>query len=142
VIPVLRLSIDHQAAMVAHGRAEWPKEACGLLLGRGDHQAILVEALRPSANLSSEPQRQFEIDSALYLETQRQLRGSGQSVIGIYHSHPNGTAAPSAADLAQAWTTNFVWLILGITPEHEPIAAAFWRGATQEFQPMGLTIEE
>ncbi len=142
MIPVLRLSPAHQAMMVAHGRAEWPNEACGLLLGRGDNQAILVEALRPSANLSPEPHRQFEIDSALYLETQRHLRGSDQSVVGIYHSHPNGQAAPSAADLAQAWTTNFVWLILGIAPEHEPVSAAFWRGATQTFQPMGLTIEE
>ena len=32
-------------------------------------------------------------------------------MIGCYHSHPGGTATPSAADLAGAGENGFLWLI-------------------------------
>ena len=52
--------------------------------------------------------------SRLRLTLQRGLRGSGQAVVGLYHSHPDGAAQPSASDLAEAWEPELVWIIVAV----------------------------
>ena len=34
-------------------------------------------------------------------------------VVGLYHSHPNGSATPSKIDLSRAWETALTWVIIG-----------------------------
>ena len=46
-------------------------------------------------NLADTPDR-FEIDPAEQIKLMRALRGAGREIIGCYHSHPNGSAEPSA----------------------------------------------
>ncbi len=87
-----------------------PGEACALLIGRAAAAAILVSGLAPSRNLAAEADA-FEIDTSLRLQLQRQVRREGESVVGIWHSHPIGTATPSPRDAAGAWEPGLIWLI-------------------------------
>jgi proteasome lid subunit RPN8/RPN11 len=83
-------------------------EVCGLLLGRADR----IEAIRPARNVAPDPSRHFEIDPATLIAAHRDARGGGPGVIGHYHSHPSGVAAPSATDAACAAADGSLWLIV------------------------------
>jgi len=94
--------------------AAYPNEGCGLLVGRRQDDRVEVTALAPSANLAPDPAHRFEIDPALRLRLQRELRGSGEDIVGLYHSHPDGAAAPSDTDARMAWEPELIWLIAAV----------------------------
>jgi proteasome lid subunit RPN8/RPN11 len=72
-----------------------------------------VTGVVPAPNVAPGEDR-FEIDPALLLATHRRLRGGADRIIGHYHSHPSGPAAPSARDRASSYTPGLAWLILGL----------------------------
>lgn len=80
-------------------------EICGLLLGD-------PADARACRNVHAQPARHFEIDPAELLRAHRAARGGGPRVIGCYHSHPSGNAAPSATDAANANPDGTIWLIV------------------------------
>ena len=91
--------------------AAYPEECCGLLLGHEQGKdRIVVSAAVASANLAAEPQRHFEVDPALYLRLRRAAAAEplGAHLIGLYHSHPEGEAVPSASDAAEAWQEGWI----------------------------------
>ena len=94
--------------VVAHARAEHPREACGLLLGTPGS----VTHAEPACNVSRSPERNFEIDPSTLLRVHREARGQGLAVVGHYHSHPGGSAEPSRTDAARAVEDGQLWLIV------------------------------
>jgi len=84
-------------------------EVCGLLLGR----EMEVTAVSPCRNVAADPQQHFEIDPAALIAAHRSARTGAPAVLGHYHSHPSGSAAPSACDAAAAAPDGALWLILG-----------------------------
>jgi desampylase len=89
-----------------------PSECCGLLEGLHDADGFRITALHPARNLAGSPER-FELDPQDHFAAHRVARTNGHSLIGCYHSHPHGEAAPSAADRAGVGEENFLWLIAG-----------------------------
>ena len=92
-----------------------PQECCGLLLGVMAQAGTpaQVTQLRPAANIANEPKHRFEIDPAVLIAAHRAARVGGPAIIGHYHSHPSGIAAPSAVDAAMAQGDGEVWIIVG-----------------------------
>lgn len=99
--------------VLAHARAERPRECCGVLLGHG--QRILT-ATR-ARNLADDPLRRFLIDPGDHIAARRGARRQGLDVLGFYHSHPRSSAAPSATDDAEASYAGAVSLIIGMDGE-------------------------
>ena len=95
------------AAIVGHAAVAWPVEACGLLMGRGDG----VETAIAAANVAADPTTAFEIDPAALIAAHRAARSGAPPIVGWYHSHPNGVAAPSPTDAARAAPDGRLWLI-------------------------------
>ncbi len=93
--------------ILSEAAAATPAECCGLLLGEGDH----VIAIRAAANVAADPVRRFEIDPAVLIAAERETRRGGQALVGYYHSHPEGSAEPSATDLVMAPPDGRVWII-------------------------------
>ena len=106
----LRLPQALLAQVTLEARKALPGECCGLLLGHRDGDLASAVALHPARNLSPERER-FQIAPDDHFPAVRRARSAGLQVIGCYHSHPHGQAAPSAADLAGAGEEDFVWLI-------------------------------
>lgn len=135
----MRLSAAAAQAIRNHARADYPDEACGLLIGPVGPAAIVDQAV-PSANQAgSDRGHRFEIDMALYLRLQRDLRGSGRRILGIYHSHPDGPASPSARDVAGAWSDHHLWLIMAVAASGI-VEVAGWQplGRGRGFAPVRL----
>ena len=96
--------LDRIRASAAADRAE----ICGLLLGTGRR----ITDIAPAANVATDPKRHFELDPAVLIAAHRAARRGGPQVLGHYHSHPSGVAAPSLTDAASAAPDGSVWLIV------------------------------
>jgi proteasome lid subunit RPN8/RPN11 len=119
--------------MRAAARAAHPCEACGILLGEG---ARITDALA-APNVHPTPHTHFEIDPQTLIDAHRSARSGGAQVIGYYHSHPQGPAAPSATDRACAAGDGKVWAILGASD-----AVTFWRDGEQGFAALPFSIAD
>ncbi len=121
---MLLLKPEDLKQIADHAEADYPREACGLLLGyqRADGH-IEVTQVAASENMAASGRNdRFEVDPELRLRLMRQARdaapvgemGAARGIIGHYHSHPDGSARPSASDLAMAWEPDLVWLITAV----------------------------
>ena len=109
-----------------------PDEACGLLLGVDG----VVNEARSCANLAAAPRRFFEIDPAALIAAHRAERGGGPSLLGYFHSHPSGSAEPSAEDQRQASGDGKVWAIVGLGE------VRFWCDAPQGFVALSYALAD
>ncbi len=140
---MIRLSMAQAEAICDAAERTYPEECCGLLVGpAGTPEALSVSRVVPSANVCEGDRRQgFEIDPRLLLELHRELREGAEAMIGVYHSHPNGSGAPSETDLARAWDPDLVWIIAAVREGGSASLAAFRPlPAKLRFEPVTLRI--
>ncbi len=86
---VLVVEAERLAEIEAHCEACYPNEALGLLYGATPAQVDRVAVVAPSDQ------------SATSVSIAAQAVISEPQVIGTFHSHPDGPAEPSVADLRQ-----------------------------------------
>ncbi len=135
---MIELERTHLAAIARAAEEAYPEECCGLLVGtlQGGHRR--VTRIAASANVAEGDRRQrFEVDPRLIFALHRELRGGSERLVGHYHSHPDGPAAPSATDARMAWEPGLAWLIVpvaagraGPPAAHEPSAEGGFRQLT------------
>lgn len=118
-------------ALMQQAENAHPLEACGLLFGEADR----ITGWRTARNVAAEPTRRFEIDPATLIAALRDEREDGPRVIGYWHSHPNGIAAPSKTDAAMAAGDGKLWLIVAGN------AVTAWRATMSGIEPVELDIE-
>ena len=139
----IRLSPAQLQAIERAAEAAYPEEACGLLVGRaGPGGAWHVKAVEASANVAEPPRtRRFEVDPKLRLRLERELRESPDSVMGVYHSHPNGLAEPSETDISMIFEPDIIWLITAVSEGRAGATMAY--KPTEDgaaFRPLGLDL--
>jgi proteasome lid subunit RPN8/RPN11 len=116
---MLVLSAQQMAAIASAAEAAWPAEGCGLLIGKGRRRVVVTQVMAADNLLKSEGNDRFELDPAARFAAERAVRGTDQRVIGHWHSHPDGSARPSATDMARAWEPDLIWLIVGTAADGE-----------------------
>ena len=85
-------------------RAGYPHETCGLLLGVRTGDAVEVRELVQARNLNRvRAQDRYELDPDDFLAADALARTQGIEIVGIWHSHPDHPACPSATDRDGAW---------------------------------------
>ncbi len=96
-----------------------PREACGLIAGRGSQ----AEGIYPISNALNSPVR-FRMDPYEQLKAFEAIEESGLELIAIYHSHPRGPETPSQTDIDEARyeVASLIWSPRG----NEWQARAFW----------------
>lgn len=96
-------------AIAAHARAAYPAECCGFLVGRPGRIdfAVRMRNVAPSA-------RRYRIDDRAHIEVRKVLRvfEPPLEIVGVYHSHPDGSVAPSDTDCAEAHYPGWVHVIV------------------------------
>lgn len=86
-----------------HAEAAWPHEGCGLLEGHANGRVARVRRVIPCRNEHEQPARRYRIDPERFLRADRAAERIGRRIVGVWHSHPNGTVYFSETDRQQAW---------------------------------------
>jgi proteasome lid subunit RPN8/RPN11 len=94
-----------------HARAEYPNEACGVLLRAAGGEVIQAVAC---SNVAALPRSRYQIDPPELIAVQRRARERGLEIAGFYHSHPDAEAEPSATDAAEAYWTGCSYVIAAV----------------------------
>lgn len=139
---MIRLSSRQAEFIQKQAETAWPKECCGLLIGRLEGDELLVDEVRPCRNLlAPDSQDRFEIDPQDRFDAQRQARAMGRQIVGHYHSHPNGVGEPSATDKGMMFEPELVWLIVGVQDGRAlPVKAFQPDPEKSDFAPLPLVI--
>ncbi len=109
----LEIDAEAFAAMRDHVEQHYPLEACGFFYG-SDDSVRRISLARPVSNSKpGDQRRRFEISAQDYMRAERYALENDLDLLGIFHSHPDHPAAPSAHDLAQA-VPFFSYIILSV----------------------------
>ncbi|MFQ5462807.1 MAG: M67 family metallopeptidase [Phycisphaerae bacterium] len=119
------LTQQHRDHLIAHARAEHPRECCGLVVGRRNGDAIrVVKTIRATNITEDDPARAYQIDWETLFQTIRGLRNTAEQLVGFYHSHPTGSSTPSHRDRREAWI-NHGYLIIARAQDPNPTITAW-----------------
>lgn len=103
-----------------HCLAERPNEACGLAVGRAGR----VERLYFTRNVEQQDKRiRYEIDPNDLLRVFKEIDDDDLELIGIFHSHVQSAAYPSATDIRLSYYPDAVYFLVSL--RDEPILRAF-----------------
>jgi proteasome lid subunit RPN8/RPN11 len=106
--------------MIAHARAELPKEACGLLAG-SDSRAERFYPMRNADDSSTT----YRLDPKEQLDVFTEIDDKGWELIGIFHSHTHTEAYPSETDRRQAFYPDSHYLVLSLADREAPVLRGF-----------------
>lgn len=86
------------------------QEVCGLIGGISGSPTHCY----PIANIAELPAQRFLLDPAEQIAALKAMRDAGENLFGIYHSHPNAPATPSATDLELAAYPDALYVIISL----------------------------
>lgn len=109
----LRLPLAVRQAIIQHARREAPQECCGFLLGRGRSVTVSYAA----RNVSPTPRTRFRVHPREHIDVRRVLRNVVPPllILGVYHSHPEGSGRPSPSDIAQAFVSEWAFVVVDLS---------------------------
>jgi len=129
----LRLKDDDRGRLLDWACEAYPREACGLLIGRPRSGGWSVVEVRRARNL--EPERtddRYVLDPAAFLAADRDARSEDLEVVGFWHSHPDSPAVPSETDRQAAWP-GYAYVIVSVR-RGRPREVRLWTFADDSFQ--------
>lgn len=109
--------------IVAHAREDLPNECCGLI---GGTDGVAETAYRARNEFATPFSYRVSSDDQ-YRIVEKEMRGKGEELLAIYHSHTKSPAYPSQTDLNEAvsWPEQ-VYLIVSLADPESPDLKAFW----------------
>ena len=133
----------HAREIGLHGESAYPEEGAGLLLGLiedGGLRRVLRTLPLPNRWEDQARTRRYRIDPLDLVEAEEKAEEDGLTILGIYHSHPDHPARPSAFDLERALPF-YTYLITEVRSA-AAVESRAWRLAEDRgsFEEEGLTV--
>jgi len=117
---MLSLTKEQVSEIVKHSKEELPNEACGILAGKDGKVEKIYRMMNKDKSRTS-----FFMDSQEQLKVIKEIRLSGLDFIGIYHSHPETKAYPSAHDVELAFYPEVSYVIVSLKDGDNPDICSF-----------------
>lgn len=136
----LVLPAQERERILTHLVEALPHEGVGLLaVAPVDGDTIVARRFYPGTNVRRSSTR-FEMDVREVVAALRDMDAEGWILGAIVHAHPNGPAAPSRTDLAEAYYPRALMLIASFASE--PAALRAWRleGSGGAWTPVEVPI--
>ena len=112
------LPAEIRAAIVEQARAEYPNEACGLIVGdRVAADGGVALRYEPARNKAASPYR-YELDPADLLRLTITTDDADEVFWGIVHSHTHSPAVPSPTDVGLAFYPDALYLLVSLAEDH------------------------
>ena len=127
----MKIRQDVIARIVAHAVEDLPNECCGLLIGSSE---IVEDAVR--ARNIKRSRTKFQVEPADHFAAIRKARATGLTVIGAYHSHPNGPSGPSDTDRARLTDPSMFHIIVSLAHGTKTVRA--FRLVDGNFSPLEI----
>ncbi len=119
--PVM-LADEIREAVIAHARAEYPNEMCGLIIGdRPAGEGGRATRFEPTRNKAASPYR-YEIDPDDLLRLTIATDDADEAFWGIVHSHTHTAAVPSPTDIGLAFYPDSLYLLVSLADDHADAA--------------------
>lgn len=116
-----------------------PDEVCGILVGRREPGAMLIERVLHTANVHENPRTEYRIPPADLARAMLDAEDAwGLEVLGFYHSHPRGPPHLSARDVARASWPGAAYLLAWTQDGTRGVACWTWNPARGAFEPCDL----
>ena len=113
----LEISRNFVNAILEQSRAEYPDEACGVILGPvGSGKAVRI---KPMVNAAHSPTF-YEFDPKDLLALYREVDELDEEIVLIYHSHTDTQAYPSRTDIAYAGEPGAHYVVVSTRQEIAP----------------------
>ena len=123
--PVLILMDKVFRDLVREVKQSYPEETCGVMGGFIKGDEIVVSCVNKLSNTSVEKGK-FWFNELDWIHKVALLISHGLEYIGLYHSHPSPTLAPSPSDLERmVECPGEIWLILSYTPVSKLLMGAW-----------------
>src|SRR3989339_2073077 len=106
--------------MIIQAQEGIPFEVCGILAGKRES----VESIYPMKNRDASAVS-FFMQPEEQLRVFKEIRGNGLELAGIYHSHPETRAYPSATDVSLAFYPEAVYVIISLKNREHPEVRGF-----------------
>ena len=119
---MLYLSKAQKEQLIEHSKREAPYEACGILAG----PAGKVKKIYPMTN-AEKSRETFLMDPPEQFKVMKEMRNSGIEMVGIYHSHPETDAYPSAHDVELACYPDISYVIISLKHNGKPASLRSFR---------------
>jgi [CysO sulfur-carrier protein]-S-L-cysteine hydrolase len=133
-------------AMIAHARAGYPNEACGIVVGdRPAAEGGRALRFEPTRNAVASPYR-YEVHPADLLRLTLQTEDVDESFWAIIHSHVRSPARPSPTDIGAATYPDALYILVSLSEAQadaatgEPSARA-WRILDGAIHEVALRVE-
>jgi proteasome lid subunit RPN8/RPN11 len=114
-LEIVRVTDRVKEAMEAHALEARPAECCGLLAGNGQ----VISSVYRLRNEADTPETRYFAAPEDLMTAMRAMRQLGETMMGIYHSHPRSPAYPSKSDVELAFYSDSVYFIVSLAAEVE-----------------------
>ncbi len=124
---MIYLTEQQAGGLIEHSKREFPDEACGILVGEYVGQTKRegkVKTVYQTTNMDRSS-RTFFMNPNEQLKVMKEIRKSGLSMIGIYHSHPKTEAYPSMRDAEFAYYSGVSYIIVSLKDKNNPNIRSF-----------------
>ena len=103
-------SKNHIDILTRHARECAPNESCAILFGRIERNQVIIKDIFLTKNIENSPVI-FTISNQELIQAYAEAEKRKLDVIGIFHSHPQSTAYPSATDKKYMEINPVSWVI-------------------------------
>jgi len=127
-------------ALIAHARAEYPNEMCGVVVGdRAAADGGRALRWEPARNRAASPMRYDIHPDDLYRLTV-ETDDADEVFWAIVHSHTHSAPRPSLTDVGLAFYPDALYILVSLAAPEPALAA--WRIVDGEVFPVELLVGE
>ena len=119
-------------ALADVARQSAPEESCALLVGAVEGRTAQIRDIMLARNVDPEPRIRFGVSPDELIGCYRTAQESGQDVVGIFHSHPDSEASPSATDKKYMIANPVAWPIYSVRDDSMRAYVADGSGGARE----------
>lgn len=114
-------------------RSRWPMETCGVVFGRADGHRLYADGFAVIRNAAADPAKSFAFDPEDWVRAWYEAERGSRRIVGVFHSHPDGTVRPSAEDTQHRPGWGGYWII-GLTEDGPARIAAYRAGLNGQWR--------
>lgn len=120
--------------LLTHAQKDIDQEVCGFISAENGR----AKRCYPIKNIAATPNKRFEMEPTQQIEAMRKIREQDETVLAVYHSHPQTPAKPSTTDLADNQFDEMIYLIISLDIKGV-LQMNGWRlSKTHDPQPLNL----